>query len=152
MTPQLAARLHTFVRTGGNIASFGSDAFRRNVQLQAGVLRRPGPPRRSNVFGERTAVFTSPQAPLVVSLNKLDLFRGSDGFIGLFTRFERSDALEKGSLVLAAAGRDQKADFIAYSYGKGVVFRVGTDQWPAALGTSREVSDTTRRIWTLLSQ
>jgi hypothetical protein len=152
MTQGLAKQLRAFVRGGGNVASFGVDALRRQVGLAHGVLRHPQPPRAANVFGERTAVFTNPDAPLVVSLNKLDLFPGTDGFIGSFTRFERSDGLDRTAVLLAAAGRGQKPDLVAYRLGRGLVFRLGTDQWAGALAGSPEAFNTTRRIWALLSQ
>jgi hypothetical protein len=45
-----------------------------------------------------------------------------------------------------------KPDFVAYTLGKGLVIRTGTDQWPAALDQSPEVANATRRMWTLLSR
>ncbi|MFL5896111.1 MAG: N,N-dimethylformamidase beta subunit family domain-containing protein [Thermoleophilaceae bacterium] len=160
LTDQVAAALRRCVTGGGNVASFGIDAFRRRVAYGHGLLARPRPPQPANFLSERTATFTSPQAPLVVSQNKLDLFPGSDGFIGSFTRFERSDGLGRGSELLVAAGREQpgtpgqgvKPDLVAYRLGRGLVIRVGTDQWPSQLIASGEVAATTRRIWTLLSQ
>jgi hypothetical protein len=157
ITPMLNLQLRRFVAGGGTVASFGEDALRRGVDLQHGTLAGPSRRRRADVFGERASGFTSPDAPLVISQDKLGLFSGSDGFIGSFTRFERSDALDPKAALLTAGGRaaatgQSKPDFVAYTLGKGVVIRTGTDQWPAALSQSPEVANATRRVWTLLSR
>jgi hypothetical protein len=157
ITPKLNLQLRRFVAGGGTVASFGEDALRRGVDLQHGMLVDPTLRRRADVFGERAATFTSPEAPLVVSQDKLGLFSGSDGFIGSFTRFERSDELDPKAALLTAGGRaaatgEGKPDFVAYTLGKGLVIRTGTDQWPAALSQSPEVANATRRMWTLLSR
>jgi hypothetical protein len=158
LTPKLTLQLRRFVTGGGTVATFGEDALRRGVDLRKGMLVDPTRRRRRDVFGERATELTSPQAPLVVSQDKLGLFTGSDGFVGSFTQFERSDALDPKAALLTAAGRaavgggQAKADFVAYTLGKGVVIRVGTAQWPQALTSSPEVADATRRMWTLLSR
>ena len=101
---------------------------------------------------------SSPEAPLVLSQDKLGLFAGSDGFIGSFTRFERSDGLDPKAALLTAGGRasvgtnETKADFVGYTLGKGLVIRTGTDQWASQLDSSPEVANATRRMWTLLSR
>lgn len=160
LTDQFANALRACVVGGGKVASFGTDAFRRRVAYGHGMLTRPAAPQRANVFGERTSSFTSPQAPLVVSENKLDLFPGSDGFIGSFTQFERSDGLGNGAQTLVEAGREEpatgtqgvKPDLVVYKLGRGLVIRLGTGQWSSQIVTSPEVAATTRRIWALLSQ
>jgi hypothetical protein len=158
LTPQMTLQLRRFVRGGGTAASFGEDALRRGVDLSQGMLADPTRRRRADVFGERATPFTSPEAPLVFSQDKLNLVGGSDGFIGSFTRFERSDALDPKAAVLTEGSRPAapneigKPDFVAYTLGKGLVIRVGTDQWPAALAESPEVANATRRMWTLLSR
>jgi flagellar hook assembly protein FlgD len=155
LTPNLELQLRRFVQGGGTVASFGTDALRREVELKHGQLAAPSGRRRADVFGERTSLFASPEAPLVVSQDKLGLFtRGSDGFIGSFTAFERSDGLDPKAAVLTAAGRgsDSKPDFVAYSLGQGLVIRVGAAGWPQALQTSQEAANATRQMWTLLSR
>jgi hypothetical protein len=117
----------------------------------------PSRRRRADIFGERATAFTSPEAPLVLSQDKLGLFSGSDGFVGSFTRFERSDALDPKAALLTAGGRaeptgESKPDFVAYTLGEGLVIRAGTDQWPSQLAASPEVANATRRMWTLLSR
>jgi hypothetical protein len=158
LTPKLFLQLRRFVTGGGTVASFGEDALRRGVELQKGMLADPSRRRRVDVFGERATPFTSPEAPLVLSQDKLGMFPGTDGFIGSFTRFERSDALDPKAALLSAGSRPPspneagKPDFVAYTFGKGLVIRTGTDQWAAALSESPEVANATRRMWTLLSR
>ncbi|MEA2426191.1 MAG: hypothetical protein QOH13_2601 [Thermoleophilaceae bacterium] len=155
LTPKLSLQLRRFVQGGGTVASFGTDAMRRDVELSHGQLVNPSPRHRADVFGERTTLIPSPEAPLVVSQDKLGLLtRGTDGFIGSFTRFERSNALDPKAAVLTAAvrGDDTKPDFVAYSLGQGLVIRVGVAGWPASLESSQEVANATRQMWTLLSR
>jgi hypothetical protein len=158
LTPKVNLQLRRFVSGGGTVVSFGEDALRRGVDLEHGTLAQPTPRRRADVFGERASVFTSPEAPLVLSQDKLGIFAGSDGFVGSFTRFERSDGLDPKAALLtagsrpAAPGEAGKPDFVAYTLGKGLVIRTGTDQWPAELTNSPEVANATRRMWTLLSR
>jgi flagellar hook assembly protein FlgD len=155
LTPKLDLQLRRFVQGGGTVASFGTDALRRDVDLRHGMLVDPGRRRRTDVFGEQTTLFGSPEAPLVVSQDKLGIFtHGTDGFIGSFTRFERSNGLDPKAAVLTAAARgdDPKPSFVAYSLGQGLVIRVGAEGWPAALQSSQEVANATRQMWTLLSR
>ena len=157
LTPKLTLQLRRFVAGGGTVASFGEDALRRGVDLQKGMLLDPTARRRADIFGERATTFTSPEAPLVLSQDKLGLFTGSDGFIGSFTRFERSDGLDPKAALLTAGDRatpsgGEKPAFVAYTYGKGVVIRTGTDQWAGQLTSSPEAAAATRRMWTLLSR
>jgi hypothetical protein len=152
LTQEAGAALRRFVQDGGRVASFGTDAFRRRVEYSQGVVADPSRPETLNTFGERTSVFTSPAAPMVVSTDRLNLFAETDGFVGSFTSFERSDELISGARLRAAAGRGDKPDMVAYTLGKGLVIRSGSDQWPAALTSSSEVAAVTRRIWTLLSR
>lgn len=154
LTQQVSAALRRFVASGGRVASFGVDAFRRRVEYRQGVASGAGRPEAINIFGERTSVFPSPPAPMVVATDRLNLFAETDGFVGSFTAFERSDELISGARLRAAAGRpdDGKPDLVAYTLGKGLVIRVGTAQWAPALTTSSEVAAATRRMWTLLSR
>jgi hypothetical protein len=158
LTPKLNLQLRRFVSGGGTVVSLGEDALRRGVDLKKGMLVDPTRRQRTDIFGERATPFTSPEAPLVLSQDKLGIFNGSDGFIGSFTHFERSDALDPKAALLTAGSRPAgpsetgKPDFVAYTLGKGLVIRTGTDQWAEELSASPEVANATRRMWTLLSR
>lgn len=157
LTAKLNLQLRRFVNGGGTVASFGEEALRRGAELRQGMLVEPSVRRPRDVFGERTTVYTSPEAPIVLSQDKLGLFAGSDGFIGSFTRFERSDGLDPRAALLTAGGRAEptgvtKPVFVAYTLGKGLVIRAGTEQWAASLASSPETSHAMRRMWTLLSR
>jgi hypothetical protein len=153
LTEQLDGQLRSYVEAGGRVASFGTDAFRRTVRVTPATLADPGRPQRTNVFGEQTGPTSSAAAPLVVDQDKLGLFGASDGYIGLFTRFEQQQALVAGARVLSAAGRDPKHPaFVAYRLGRGIVVRAGTPEWARALATDTEVTAVTRATWDLLSR
>lgn len=159
LTPRLDLQVRRFVTGGGTVASFGEDALRRVVDLEQGALANATGRQRQDVFGERTTIFDSPEAPLVLSQDKLGIFsRVSDGYVGSFTRFERSDGLDPKAALLTegtrptAPGEIGKPDFVAYTLGKGLVIRPGTVQWTEQLGESSEVAGATRRMWTFLSR
>jgi hypothetical protein len=155
LTNKLDLALRNYVDGGGNVASFGTDAFRRRVGVAAGELIDPTAPERVNVFGEETAGARIQQAPMVVNQpDTLGLFRGvTDGLLGNFTQFEQSQRLVGGTQILSSAGRDPSHPaFIAYRLGKGTVVRAGTPQWGPDLAGSIELTDVTRRVWSLLSQ
>jgi hypothetical protein len=108
-----------------------------------------------NVFGEQTASTRIQQAPMVVNQpDTLGLFRGvPDGLLGDFQQFEQSEKLVGGTQVLSSAGRDPKHPaFIAYRLGRGIVVRAGTPEWGQDLAGSVELTDVTRRVWSLLSR
>ena len=150
---ELNLELRRYVDRGGRVASFGTDAFRRRLALRPGLLAEPSRPEGVNVFGERTRAVTIPPAPMVVAGDQLGLFAQTDGFVGLFARFERQEGLAEGATVLAEAGREpENPAFVAYRLGRGLVVRVGTPEWAEALNRSSEVGAVTRRLWTVLSE
>ena len=151
----LGGRLRRYVDGGGRVASFGADAFRRDVALGRDTFGPASPPRRANVFGERTALLRTGAAPLAVFEDALGLFDGLSGLIGDFTLFERSVSLPPDTRLVVSAGReaDQPA-FTAFRLGEGLVLRTGTPQWSRELEEAQlsvEVPRVTRRIWALLA-
>ena len=154
LTNKLDLALRSYVEGGGRVASFGTDAFRRGVGLAGTQLINPSAPERVNVFGEQTSELRSPPAPMQVNQDTLGLFAGiSGGLFGLFNQFEQSKQLVGGTQVLSAAGRDpQHPAFIAYRLGKGIVVRAGTSEWASSLAGDIELTDVTRRLWSLLSR
>ena len=153
---EVGVRLREYVDSGGRVAHFGSESFRRRARLQGGRLVEPSALEPRNVFGESAHTVTSEPAPLVVFTDQLGLFRGSDGFVGLFSQFEQSGGLVEGARTVSAAGRDEGTPaFVAYRLGNGTVVRAGTPGWGPALAVSQpspEVQDATRRIWAFLSR
>ena len=154
LTSKLDLALRSYVESGGRVASFGTDAFRRGVGLAGNQLINPTAPERVNVFGEEVSQARIQQAPMVVNQDSLGLFAGvSGGLLGSFNQFEQSQRLVGGTQILSSAGRDPKHPaFIAYRLGKGTVVRVGTPEWASNLAGNVEVTDVTRRIWSLLSR
>ena len=153
-TEALDRRLRAYVERGGRVASFGTDALRRTVALTPTRLAEPSPPQETNVLGEETAPASSAAAPLVVNPgDSLGLFSGTDGFIGLFTRFEQSRRRVGGTRIAASAGRDPgHPAFVAYKLAGGLVVRTGTPQWSRMLSTDTEVASVTKSLWSLLSR
>ena len=153
LTEELNIGLRRYVERGGRVASFGTDAFRRRVTPRPGLLSEPSGPEGVNLFGERTRLVTIPPAPMIVAADQLNLFSQTDGFIGLFARFERQESLAERANVVAEAGREpERPAFVAYRLGRGLVARVGTPEWTRELNRSSEVAAVTRRLWELLSE
>jgi hypothetical protein len=153
-TEALDGELRDYVEGDGKVVSFGTDAFRRTVEVANDRLSGPSPAQDTNALGEQTGPTSSAAAPLVVDTDTLGLFGGTDGYVGLFTRFEQSQARVGGADVVAAASRDPKHPaFVAYKLGDGLVVRVGTPEWGQALADGDpEVSRVTANIWSQLSR
>lgn len=155
LTDKLDLAFRNYVDGGGRVASFGTDAFRRRVGLAGNQLLDPTLPERFNVFGEQVNEARIQQAPMVVNQpDTLGLFRGvTDGLLGNFDQFEQSQRLVGGTQILSSAGRDPKHPaFVAYRLGKGIVVRVGSAEWGQKLSGDVELTDVTRRVWSLLSR
>lgn len=150
---ELNIELRRYVERGGRVASFGTDAFRRRVTVRPGRLAEPSSAEGVNLFGERTRLVTIPPAPMIVAGDQVNLFSRTDGFVGLFARFERQESLAENATVVAEAGRDtDHPAFVAYRLGRGLVVRVGTPEWTGELNRSSEVAAVTRRLWEVLSE
>ncbi len=150
----LLERLADYTRGGGRLATFGADDLRRRIQLDGDRLSDPAPIGPANVLGERTRPVHIAPAPLVVTGDRIGLFARTDGFIGLFSRFEETERLPAGARVVAAGERERPA-LVAYRLGRGLVVRVGARGFSRALvGTAAdaEVASVTRSLWTLLSR
>lgn len=155
LTDKLDLALRAYVEAGGRVASFGTDSFRRRVGIARQQLINPTAPERVNVFGEQTGDVRIQQAPMVVNQpDTLGLFAGvTGGLLGGFDQFEQSQRLVGGAQILSSAGRDPKHPaFIAYRLGKGIVVRAGSSEWASSLAGDIELTDVTRRVWSLLSR
>ena len=153
--PAAAGRaLRRYVERGGVVVSLGTDSLRREVTLGPRSLSSPSGPRPQTVFGEDTKPLESLLAPLVSTPpDELGLFAGTDGVVGLFTRFEQAERPAAGGELVANAGRDPaKPAFAAYRFGRGLFVRTGTPQWSRALRSRPEVAAVMRRLWTELER
>ncbi|HEX8856412.1 MAG TPA: N,N-dimethylformamidase beta subunit family domain-containing protein [Thermoleophilaceae bacterium] len=155
LTEKLDLALRSFVEKGGKVASFGTDAFRRRVDVGPTTLSSPSAPEAVNVFGEQVGETRIEPAPMVVNRDApaIQLFAHTDGFIGQFQDFEQSRKLVGGAIVQSAAGRDPKQPaLVAYKLGDGLVIRMGTPEWATSINGDIEVAQVTRRTWQLLSR
>ena len=149
---EAGSRLREYVEGGGRVAWFGTDAFRRRVTVGAEELLDPSAPEVRNLFGEAAAPKQLEETSLVVDTDRIGMFRGTDGFIGLFSAVEDSRALAPGTRVVAAAGAQGATGFIAYRLGDGLVVRVGAPGWARQVFSRPEVGRVTERIWELLAR
>ncbi|MBD0280734.1 MAG: hypothetical protein ICV69_00855 [Thermoleophilaceae bacterium] len=151
----LLRRMRHYVVGGGRVASFGADAFRRDVTLEGGSLRAPSGRGRKDAFGERTELLRSASSPLSVVQDDLALFARLPGSIGEFSVLELSRGLpHDADRVAAADSRAGEPAFVAYELGEGLVIRTGTPQWARGLTAASRGTDlrqVTNRVWRLLS-
>jgi hypothetical protein len=153
LPPAVGRALRAYVERGGTLVSLGTDSLRREVALGGKALTAPTPPARTTIFGEDTRPFEVLLAPLVATRDELGLFRGTDGFVGLFTRFEQAERPSADGRLVVNAGRDpDRPAFAAYRFGRGLFIRVGTPQWSRALRGRPEVAGVMRRIWARLER
>jgi flagellar hook assembly protein FlgD len=153
--PAAAGRaLRGYVERGGTVVSLGTDSLRREVTLGRRELSAPTRPARETLFGEDTRPLESLVAPLVSTPpDELGLFSGTDGVVGLFTRFEQAERPAAGAELVANAGRDPaKPAFAAYRVGRGLFVRTGTPQWSRSLRSRPEVAAVMRRLWAELER
>ena len=138
------------------MASFGADAFRRDVGLGRDVVRAGASRRAPPTCSASARPCCAPaRRRSACSRTSSGCSTTSARLIGDFTLFERSASLPPDAPLLVSAGReaDQPA-FVAFRLGEGLVLRTGTPQWSRELEEARlsvEVPRVTRRIWTLLS-
>jgi FlgD Ig-like domain len=153
---QVNLDLREYVERGGKLASFGSDAFRRRVHVADRSLDDPSKPSPRNVFGEAVTPGKAEEAPMNVIDDELGLFAATDGLVGLFSSFEQSQRLPRGTEVLSSAGRDDDTPaFVAYRLGNGTVIRVGAPGWSDALegvNEDDEVGEVTEAIFEELGE
>ena len=149
---QVGRALRRYVERGGTVVSLGTDSLRREVRLGRRDLSAPTGPRERTIFGEDPTTFEDLLAPLVRTRDELGLFSGTDGVIGLFTRFEQSEPAT-GARLLTGAGREpDRPAFAAYRIGRGLFVRTGTPQWGRALRSRPEVAGVMQRIWDRLER
>lgn len=148
------AGLARWVRAGGRLASFGSDAFRRGVTVAPARLERATPPAPADAFGERLATLAAEPAPLTVFSDALGVLgRAAGAPFGSFGRIEYSAGLPPGARRLTAAGREpERPAFTAYALGDGIVVRAGTPEWSRAALEQADVAQATRAIWALVAE
>lgn len=150
--PEMGRALRGYVERGGTVVSLGTDSLRRGVQLGRRELSSPTGLRPETIFGEDPESLESLLAPLVATRDELGLFTGTDGVVGLFTRFEQADPAEGAELVVNAGRDPARPAFAAYRVGRGLFIRVGTPQWSRSLRSRPEVAGVMRRIWDRLER
>jgi hypothetical protein len=168
-----AKRLRAYVDDGGRLASIGTDALRRGLQLRvngddtAGQLLRPTQDSSQDVFGTRLQPIRHASAPVTLTLiggePDYGLLQGFDGELHGFATLEESDPpnADRGRL-LAALGVETAPEqdtnelppparpaIAATQIGKGVYIRVGLPAWAQRLG-DRQVGQITLNIADLL--
>jgi hypothetical protein len=157
--------IRSYVGSGGRVAWLGTGSrygapggFTRAVRVAPRrLVRGRGGPRfddlasNENLFGERL-VAGHPAGPLAVLSDRIGFFHGVGGSFGPFPGLEQSRRLPPAERLLAAAGLEAgRPSIVVYRYGKGVVARVGADDFAATAAGSPDVARIMRRLWILLS-
>lgn len=152
-----AARLlRSFVRGGGRLLSVGTRSLRRSVTFTPGGRAiAPTLPTPRDLFGARLGPVVRPPAPVTVvnTVDRIDLFAGTDGQFGAFERFEETLDVRGGPEAIAAAASTQEGDrqvVVAARVGKGLVIRTGLPEFSASVHEDAELAELLDRAWTLL--
>ena len=146
----LGDRLREFVRGGGRLLSVGLDSLHRTMALGARTMSTPSERAARDFLGAEVAPPVRGASALLAQTDEINLFAGTAGSLGSWTRWQVTRDVGPGRLVAAAVtGEDQV--FVAYRLGRGLVVRPGVDGWSAALEDAiAPPAATTRRTWTLL--
>jgi hypothetical protein len=153
MDGALQRSLRSWVRGGGRLWIAGTGSLRRSVTATPQRLVRPTQPTATDLFGARLRPLQR-VAPTAITntVDRIDLFRGTDGQLGPFTEFEATASQGSSSRVLAVASTpDAQHDVIVASRsGDGIVLRTGLPELPSKLSGDPELVEFLKRIWTLL--
>lgn len=151
----LGRRLRAYVAGGGEVASTGTDALRRGVQVTPNRLLRPTKPAATDVFGARLAPLEARPVDLVARApDRLALFEGTDGLLPGWERIEATTDPGRARVVASAGEATGTGPpvIVAGRLGKGVWIRYGLPEWAARLSSDEQVAAIMRRTWTLLSK
>jgi len=161
VTPRLRAKLRRFVRDGGHAWSLGTDALRRSVRLDGGVLRAPSAPQATDALGGR------PRQPLeraradggsppitTYEEGTLGLFEGTSGAFAGYDAWETLAGVAPPARLDGAAGVDPGVPVIAaWTLGNGFAVHTGLPQLAArAQAGDPDAGALVRRIWALLGR
>ncbi len=147
------ARLRSYVRGGGKLASFGVDSLRRSVKLSGAVLGDPSPPAAADAFGARLVGVAPSPGPINNYLDRIGLFSGGVGQFTGYGSFEATQSVGPGAeLVASAVTADGRPVIVAVRYGRGLVVRTGLPELGARLAGDATAAALMNRIWALLSR
>jgi hypothetical protein len=160
LPPALGRRLRRFVRGGGTVASLGTDALRRQVQVTPrGRIVAPTAAASTDLFGERLRPVVREPVDLTILQDDIQLFAGTGGlFRGLAAYEETVDVGNQATLVAGAVTPPAQAEpagrlvVVAARFGRGLVIRPGLPDFATRLGTSSKLATLMERTWTLLSR
>jgi flagellar hook assembly protein FlgD len=149
----LQRSLRAWVRDGGRLLQTGTDSLRRGATVTRTRIEGPTQATPRDLFGARLApVATQPGLMLTNTVDRIDLFAGTDGQLGPFDAYEATSGLGADERILAVASTpDAQHDvLVASRFGDGVVVRVGVPDFSQRLSSDPELVTLLRRTWTLL--
>jgi flagellar hook assembly protein FlgD len=153
MDARLQRSLRAWVRNGGHVLQTGTDSLRRSVTVTPSRIERPTQPTQRDLFGARLEkVVSQPGVTLTNTVDRIDLFRGTDGQLGPFDAYEATSSVGADERILAVASTpDAQHDvLVASRFGDGVVVRLGVPDFAQRLSGDPELVELLKRIWQLL--
>jgi flagellar hook assembly protein FlgD len=145
--------LRAWVRDGHRLLQTGMDSLRRGATVTRTRIERPTQATPRDLFGARLApVVSQPGVTLTNTVDRIDLFQGTDGQLGPFDGYEATSGVGADERILAVASTpDAQHDvLVASRFGDGVVVRLGVPDFSDRLGSDPELVVLLKRIWTLL--
>ena len=160
VTPQLRDKLRRYVRDGGRVWSLGTDALRRTVRLDGGVLRAPSPPQATDALGARPrqprerAAAGAPATITTYEEGQLGLFEDTSGAFPGYDSYETLAGVVPGARLDGQAGAEAGVPVIAaWTLGSGFAVHTGLPQLAArAEAGDPDAAALVHRIWTLLAR
>jgi flagellar hook assembly protein FlgD len=153
MDGRVQRSLRTWVRGGGRLLQTGTDSLRRSARVTPARIERPTQPTQRDLFGARLdKLAKQPGVTLTNTVDRIDLFQGTDGQLGPFDAYEATSSVGADERILAVASTpDAQHDVIVASrFGDGVVVRLGLPDFAQRLSGDPELVQLLKRIWQLL--
>ncbi|MEA2169965.1 MAG: hypothetical protein QOF76_3265 [Solirubrobacteraceae bacterium] len=139
VSPQIAARLRTYVKNGGKLALFAPRALRAAVNVSERALSNPTQLTDTDALGAKLGPVHPASAPVLRVQHEdasIGLLEGFAGDLKGFSAVEELQAPGQGQTVATSVGVADTALRPALSAvrdGKGLVIRVGLPEWVGKL-------------------
>lgn len=153
LTPTLESSLRGYVQRGGVLVSLGTGSLRRNADDVRGMLVRPSPPAADDAFGSRLAPIQSRARLRLLAFpdDPIGLWKGSDGLVRGFDRYELTTGVSSGAKLVSGGGtREDRPVIAGLRVGRGIVIRTGLPDWNLALDDNTSAAQLQRRMWRIL--
>ena len=118
------------------------------------MLVDPSPPSSDDAFGSRLAPIQSRDKLRLLAFggDPIGLWKGSDGLVKGFSRYELTRGVTSGARLVSGGGvREDRPVIAGLRVGRGIVIRTGLPDWSLALDDNTSAAQLQRRMWRILA-